>query len=108
MENDWKQKLKELGKLKDNWDSYEALPISKNALIESARIIELTTSHDIPVPEIIPTCDGNVSLEWFSPEFELEVQVTGKYPCSCVLEIGGHIVGSDIESDKDLLQILLN
>lgn len=49
----------------EGWDGYDALPITQEAYIEAERLIKsLPTPSFIPMPEITPEPNGEITLEW--------------------------------------------
>jgi len=62
----------------ENWDGYEAVPISIDAYSEAARFLKMLPSS-IPEPNIIPEPDGGIGLEWYKEkDFSFLVSVSGK------------------------------
>ena len=49
---------------KQNWDGYDALPISNSSYLNTLRIINFLP-NDLPTPELSVDSDGEVSLEWY-------------------------------------------
>ena len=63
--------------LKEGWDSYDASQIQPRA-IEKA--IELLLSsprgHETPSPQVVPTSEGGLQLEWHEAGADLEIMVS--------------------------------
>jgi len=64
----------------ENWDGYDALPISEDVVLEAKRLIEsLPATSSIPMPEIVPEPTGEIGLEWYkSKRSVFVVSVNGK------------------------------
>ena len=55
-------KIKELGKLREGWDSYGA-PIPNQASIQNAlRVIGLLEAEGVPPTEILPSAEGGIGI----------------------------------------------
>lgn len=74
-------KLKEMTKLPNNWDSFDAAPIS---IRTAARALEvLIDAFEVPrsrgwkqlIPFVVPCPDGSIQLEWERSGKELEVVI---------------------------------
>ena len=63
-----------------NWDGEGALAISEDVYIEALRFIKnLPTYVDLPLPEINPDNDGELSLEWYRNKRQVfVVSISGK------------------------------
>lgn len=48
----------------ENWDGYDAEPITQKTLLEAEKFIELLPSS-LNVPEIIPEPTGEIAFEWY-------------------------------------------
>lgn len=49
----------------ENWDGYDAAPISKKTYFEAKKFIEMLRSLPFPLPEILPEPDGQIGFEWY-------------------------------------------
>ena len=80
-------RLSSLMRLGPDWDSYGAAAIS-HEIVRSAYgfILFLAAESRIPEPEISPTRNGGVLLEWHNGDHELEVQLVSKQAASYVYE----------------------
>ncbi len=70
-------KIDELAELECNWDSYGAIPLTKEALSAAREAVKVVS----PLPHhVAPTGKGGVQLEWYfnSVEMELEFYPNGK------------------------------
>jgi len=76
------QRLDELARLPNNWDSYGAKTITGAAIDEARRLIRLCEEPCQP-PAIVPTNGGGVQLEWVHPhglgsDVEIEIGPDGR------------------------------
>jgi len=70
-------KLRELAALKLGWDEEGALPIDARAIEETAIVIgRLSSTRDFQNPQVVPTFDGFLQVEWHSPTRSLEFEFT--------------------------------
>ena len=61
--------------LAPNWDSYGAKPIDPGAARHAASIVAATLIADFPAPDVLPSPDSGVSLEWHRPGLGLVISV---------------------------------
>jgi len=50
---------------KPEWDGYDALPISQDALVLTLHLIHMLP-NGIPQPDLVPSPEGEISFEWHS------------------------------------------
>jgi hypothetical protein len=67
--------LQELVGLEVNWDSYGALPPSRQALEHAWRMTNVLAENGVPVPQVFPTRQGGIQLEWHLPSVALEWEI---------------------------------
>lgn len=67
--------LQELVGLEVNWDSYGALPPSRQALEHAWRMTNVLAENGVPVPQVFPTRRGGIQLEWHLPSAALEWEI---------------------------------
>ncbi len=74
-------KLDELAKLEKNWDSYNGDPIGKGALGVARLVAKAMAGFTIDEPNIVPTSNGGISLEWYRAgrEFSLSFRPNGTF-----------------------------
>jgi hypothetical protein len=65
--------------LSEDWDSYGAAPISFENLNYAFQLLLFTMQDDSPPPNVIPTPEGSVELEWHEQDIDLEVQILAPY-----------------------------
>jgi hypothetical protein len=63
--------LDELVSLKPDWDSYGALQPSHPALEAAWTLASTLADVGVDVPQVVPTPDGGVQLEWYSGALSL-------------------------------------
>lgn len=61
------EKLESLRLLKSNWDSYGAASISPEAIATASQFLQ---------PDIVPTSQGGIQLEWHNFGIDLEIEIT--------------------------------
>lgn len=70
--------LQELARLPRNWDSYGALPISLVALKYVGHLVTTFRDGGISMPELSPSTDGGVRVEWSDEQREVVIEVNGQ------------------------------
>lgn len=70
-----KVRLEKIADLPENWDSYGANRIKESSVISAFNLLLEIMKDDTPVPQIVPTPEGNVQLEWHERDMELEIEV---------------------------------
>jgi hypothetical protein len=103
--------LHELVGLEPNWDSYGALPPSRHALLFAWELASRLVEHGMPIPQVFPTRNGGVQLEWHTPHASLEWELDADVP-SGVFVFDDHETGErldgELPKDFDLLPMPLN
>src|SRR5438132_8152602 len=66
--------LEELSKLKQNWDGYGGLPVAPEGCAHARTFVALTPQGML-VPDISPTSNGTVNLEWTSSDGEAYIEI---------------------------------
>ncbi|HED19572.1 MAG TPA: hypothetical protein ENI74_08740 [Gammaproteobacteria bacterium] len=79
-------RLSTLSQLRNNWDSYGALPIRLTAHMSAAQLLSLIMSDDIPLPDIVPTPSGGIQIEWHMTNIDLEVEIAANGHLSVFFE----------------------
>lgn len=67
------QRIGELLRLGSSWDSYGALPISPAEAATALEILLRTADSRTPEPQIVPTSEGGLQLEWHERGIDIEV-----------------------------------
>lgn len=83
--------------LPENWDSYGARPVKPEAVVSALELLSMIMRLNTPLPEIVPTIQGGVQLEWHTRDIdlEIEVEVRGRY-CVCYQD---HRTGTEWEKE---------
>jgi hypothetical protein len=68
-------RLTHLSRLRENWDSYGASPVSTQSITLTIQVMNEIMVDRTPLPAIVPTTDGGVQLEWHFAGIDLEVEV---------------------------------
>ena len=85
----------ELEKLPPGWDSYDAAPLSDDAVLAGFELIIHAQSRcDCPM-RVVPLSNGGIGLRWNSDDADLEIDVEPSGTCEATLE--GVAVGEPIE-----------
>jgi hypothetical protein len=79
-------RLSTLSQLRNNWDSYGALPIELTAHMSAAQLLGLIMSDDIPLPDIVPTPSGGIQIEWHMLNIDIEIEITANGHLSVFFE----------------------
>lgn len=67
------QRIDELLRLPTNWDSYGASPINPSAAAAALRLVLRTADSATPAPQVVPTVEGGLQLEWHERGIDLEI-----------------------------------
>ncbi|MGN8059710.1 hypothetical protein ACTJKN_25765 [Pedobacter sp. 22163] len=68
-------RLNELSLLQDGWYNSSGRAPLKQALITFENTYSRYYPHDLPLPAIFPTLEGNIQLEWTTETFEISLEV---------------------------------
>ena len=99
-------KLKKLSELSENWDSYGAKTIEKNAVLMALNLIEVIYSPRVPEPAIVPLASGGIQFEWHIPQKDLEISLSPNGQAAIYFEeIGKPLVSSEGNASDLLGQI---
>ncbi len=71
-----KDKCIEFTKLKKGWDGFKASPVPIEKANVAMRLIDRLVNINIPKPNIVPTYDGSIQIEWHMKNYELEIEIT--------------------------------
>jgi hypothetical protein len=66
--------LQEIAKLKMDWDGYGALPVTPDSCSHAQRFLA-ATPQGMKAPEITPTSNGTITLEWESSEGNALIEI---------------------------------
>lgn len=107
-------RLNELTKLKADWDSYGAQPISNTALVYALGILQITKGNLSQEEEkfesffIAPIADGGLQIEWSRQGHELEVEITSEGVLGYLLKIKQEEAQTIEEKSEISLDVVLN
>lgn len=96
-------KLKKLSELSENWDSYGAKTIEKNAVLMALNLIEVIYSPRVPEPAIVPLASGGIQFEWHIPQKDLEISLSPNGQAAIYFEEIGKPLVSFEGNTSDLL-----
>jgi hypothetical protein len=68
------KKAGELLHLKPNWNSYGGKPIQKKAMAAALAFLERMMQAPTPRPQMVPTSQGGVQLEWHERGIDIEIE----------------------------------
>jgi hypothetical protein len=69
------EKLEELSKLPENWNSYGSRPIQSGAIETAANLLSDLIKINMPEPKIFPVSGGGIQLEWENSKCEFELEI---------------------------------
>jgi hypothetical protein len=67
------RKVEQILKLQDGWDGEGSKAPNLNSVIEALEFLFSALSHDTLAPQVVPTSDGGLQLEWHAKGIDLEV-----------------------------------
>lgn len=70
------EQLNEIANMPRGWDSYDALPINKRAILEARRIVSFMPGYWT----IVPRSDGSLQLERHAGGLDIECVISGESP----------------------------
>lgn len=76
-----RRKLESFSRLPRGWDSYDGQPLRTDAGYFALAILCAVMSEKTPIPEVVPTPDGGVQLEWHEGNRDIELTVDAAYDC---------------------------
>ncbi len=100
-------RLTHLLDLPANWDSYGAVPIRIDVAKQVARAIRDFMSLGVPAPQIVPTADGGLQLEWHQPDRYLEVHFATPTDLTYYLRAKDHEEEGSGDADRSRLATAL-
>lgn len=69
----------ELLALRDNWDSYHAPALGHDLGMFAIQLLEEVMVPGIKAPQIVPTSEGKLQIEWHTGGCDLEIEINGIY-----------------------------
>jgi len=76
---DLQERLDEITSLPRGWDGYDGRPVSFNAALFAANLIERLFVAGVPSPDVVPGSDGTLQIEWHRNQYDIEIDVLGPY-----------------------------
>ena len=67
--------LERLANLEHGWDGYEGKPTAFRCIRFSVDILDQIMEDKTPLPNIVPTSEGGLQLEWHSDTGDLEIEI---------------------------------
>lgn len=83
------ESLLRIAALGPGWDGEQAEPMSWRALDSALMVLVETMSNDTVSPQIVPTYDGGLQLEWHCAGVDLEVYIQPNGQVSAWLQEAG-------------------
>jgi hypothetical protein len=74
-------RLIELARMEDNWDSYGSSPMGWDTGMFALSILNDVMRPRTPIPQVVPSSTGGVQLEWHEKGVDLELHIAGPYQC---------------------------
>jgi hypothetical protein len=73
--------LVKYAQMPQGWDSYNAQPLRRDAGLFALEILHSVMGPRTPVPQVIPSSQGGVQLEWHEKGVDLELHIAAPYEC---------------------------
>lgn len=70
--------------LGDNWNGYGERPVHESAVKRAVNVLDAVGAAG-PRPDVVPTADGGIQIEWSGAGFEVEVEVPPVGPASVLV-----------------------
>ncbi len=101
------ERLNELVALTEGWDGKRAPAVAEQAFLTAARVLGELAEEQIPRPDISPSLDGGLLLEWDRDGFDLDVFVEPDGAATVYYEHGDRGWDGDWESKREGVRLLL-
>lgn len=72
---DVNQEIEALLALPENWNSYNARSVRREAALSAQHLIQETVRADTPRPIVMPTPVGGIQIEWHTRGVDLEIEI---------------------------------
>jgi hypothetical protein len=59
----------------DNWDSYGSNRIDIECVASAVKVLMRISNLETPEPDVIPTSEGSVQIEWSENGFDIEIEI---------------------------------
>lgn len=93
-------KLRRIGQLEENWDSYGAPAIKSSIVVSTLQILNSLMRKNIPIPEMVPTSNGGIQLEWHTNSVNFEITV--------ISPVQANVVWDDDNNPQDFTDRLMS
>ena len=67
------QQLEKISALERDWDSYGAPVIALSRISQAYNVVQSVMHDCAPPPELVPTSDGSIQIEWHAHGMDLEI-----------------------------------
>jgi len=102
------KKLEQLRKLEPNWDGEGAPPVSFECCISALMFLLESAANETPAPQIVPTSEGGLQLEWHRNGIDLEVRFSPTMsPSFFYVGKNGDELEGDVEQESQRIRIIL-
>lgn len=103
--SDWnihlENRFNDLASLPLGWDGYAGRPTMASCVHFAKNLIEQLYIAEVPAPQLVPTDDGTIQIEWHRNLFDLEIVVYGPYDVSSMRRNISTGVVEEIELQTD-------
>lgn len=72
------ERFDSLLKLDYDWDSYGAEPLDKVTVNRAKAVVNHLIDKGCFIPNIVPTVDGGIELDWYNPDWEFSIEFAPK------------------------------
>jgi hypothetical protein len=84
-QSDWQArviaKICEFVDLPDGWDTYSGHPVRLETGMFALKILQGVMESAVPPPEVVPTANGGIQLEWHEADVDVELFIAAPYQC---------------------------
>jgi hypothetical protein len=96
-------RISEIKKLEENWDSYGGLPVSLAAAAMIRVLLSNLDIEDMPKPHVAAIPDGGIGLHWrvAGRDLEIEVEPNGNSVHCLRTNVGEEPIAGDVQTLKD-------
>ncbi len=100
-------RLNELAALPEGWDGKRAPAVAPQACVSAARMLSELAEELVPRPDISPSLDGGLLLEWDRDGVELDIFIEPDGSATVYYEHGERSWDGDWESKREGVRLLL-
>jgi hypothetical protein len=100
-------RISDLKKLKEDWDSYGGLPVADEAISRIRVLLSNLDIEDMPKPHVAPLPDGGIGLHWRVADRDLEIEVEPNGAIHFLqTRVGGDSTPGDMRNLKEVQEYL--